>query len=100
MSHLDDSDRRSRQAQLLDLLRHLASRIQDLDQDDRLLDASAELQRLLGTAHLELFHHDARAADTASSDAEHRRIVEEARRAPLSFDQPGDDQPWRRPQAE
>ena len=100
MSHLDDSDRRSRQAQLLDLLRHLASRIHDLDQANGLLDASAELQRLLGTAHLELFHHDARPSDDAPLDANHWRIVEEARRASLSFDQPGDDQPWRRPQAE
>lgn len=84
--------------QLLELLRHLASRIQELDRQGGLLDGTAELQDLLGGAHTTLLHLDAPLS--VHDLADRWRIVDEARRASLTFDQPGDDQPWRRPQAE
>ncbi len=95
MSHLDDSARRS---QLLDLLRHLATRIQELDRRGALLDGATGLEHLLETAHDHLARHDALRLDSAAADA--WRIVEEARRGSLTFDHSGDDLPWLRPQAE
>jgi hypothetical protein len=74
--------------QLVTLLRALAERIRDLDQQGRLLDAAPELQRLLGNARSELFHYEVRQTYDTPEVAEHRRIVEEAQ-------QPDDDQPWR-----
>lgn len=97
MSKRPDPDRLLRQQQLLELLRQLADRIQDLDSVDGMLEASAELDRLLGTARSEIAHLDAQPADFRS---DHDRIVDEARQASSFFDQPGDDSPWRHPQAE
>jgi hypothetical protein len=88
MARRPDSDRLLRQQQLLELLRQLADRIHDLDSVDGMLDASAELDRLLGTARSEFAHLDALPADFQS---DHQRIVDEARRASTFFDQPGDD---------
>ena len=87
-----------RAQQLVALLRALAERIQDLDRGGRLLDATPELLRLLGSARSELFHYEVRATYDSPEVAENRRIVEEAQaewEAP-DKDKPEDDDPWRR----
>lgn len=85
-----------RAQQLVALLRALAERIQDLDQSGRLLDATPELLRLLGSARSELFHYEVRITYDNPEVAEHRRIVEDAERPVLDFEEPDDDEPWRR----
>lgn len=87
-----------RARRLVALLRSVASRIQDLDRDGRLLEAAPELQRLLGNARSELFHYEVRVTYDTPEIAESRRIVEEAERhlGELGLDEPDDDQPWRR----
>lgn len=87
-----------RARQLVGLLRALAQRIQDLDKDGRLLDATPELLRLLGTARSELFHYEVRITYDTPEIAESRRIVDEAERhrEGLDFEEPEDDEPWRR----
>jgi hypothetical protein len=95
----DDSDRSLRQQQLLELLRHLAARIHAIDGVEGLHEASAELDRLLDTARYTLVHLDD-PSPTSFRSADHQRIVDEARQASISFDQPGEDLPWRHPQAE
>ncbi|HWA58990.1 MAG TPA: hypothetical protein VG692_17160 [Gemmatimonadales bacterium] len=100
MGDHDEVYGRQREEQLLALLRHLAERIQHLDRAGDLLRAAGELQRLLGDARSELFHYEVRSTYDTPEVAESRRIVEEAKRSPLPFDQPEDDQPWRPPPAE
>jgi hypothetical protein len=87
-----------RARRLVALLRSVASRIQELDRDGRLLEAAPELQRLLGNARSELFHYEVRVTYDTPEIAESRRIVEEAERhlGELGLDEPDDDQPWRR----
>jgi hypothetical protein len=87
-----------RARQLVGLLRALAERIQDLDRGGRLLDATPELLRLLGTARSELFHYEVRITYDTPEIAESRRIVDEAERHRdgLDFEDPEDDEPWRR----
>jgi hypothetical protein len=87
-----------RARQLVGLLRALAERIQDLDRDGRLLDATPELLRLLGTARSELFHYEVRITYDTPEIAESRRIVDEAERHRdgLDFEDPEDEEPWRR----
>jgi PAS domain-containing protein len=85
-----------RAQQLVALLRALAERIQDLDRSGRLLDATPELLRLLGSARSELFHYEVRVTYDNPEVAEHRRIVEEAERQGVELDDPDDDEPWRR----
>lgn len=87
-----------RARRLVALLRSVASRIQDLDRDGRLLEAAPELQRLLGNARSELFHYEVRVTYDTPEIAESRRIVEEAERhlGELGLDEPDDDQLWRR----
>ena len=89
----------ARADQLRDLLRRLAERIQALDAAGRLLQASPELQRLLGDARSELFHYEVRCTYDTPEVADSRRIVEETGQASLSFDLPQDDEPWRPPPA-
>jgi hypothetical protein len=87
-----------RAERLVALLRALVVRIQDLDQQGRLLEAAPELQRLLGDARSELFHYEVRLTYDTPEIAESRRIVEDAERR-LSdelFDEPDDDEPWRK----
>ena len=88
-----------RAQRLVALLRALAERIQELDRTGRLLDASPELQKLLGNARSELFHYEVRSTYDTPEIAEIRRIVEEALgsggAADLSLDDPDDDEPWR-----
>lgn len=87
-----------RARRLVALLRSVAARIQELDRDDRLLEAAPELQRLLGNARSELFHYEVRVTYDTPEIAESRRIVEEAEQhlGELGLDEPDDDQPWRR----
>lgn len=86
-----------RARQLVALLRALAVRIQDLDRAGRLLEATPELLRLLGTARSELFHYEVRVTYDTPEVAENRRIVTEAqqRQDALDLDAPEDDEPWR-----
>lgn len=97
----------ARARRLVELLRALASRIEELRGDDELLAAGPELIRLMGDARSELFHYEVRSTYDTPEVAESRRIVEQARRrmADLEFDptkQDFDDQddqedsePWR-----
>lgn len=88
-----------RARQLVALLRSLAERVQELDRAGRLLDATPELLRLLGTARSELFHYEVRATYDTPEVAESRRLVDELKRQVLEFDNP-DDEPWRRTEQE
>ena len=89
-----------RAQRLVALLRALAERIQELDRagGHRLLDAAPELQKLLGNARSELFHYEVRSTYDTPDVAESRRIVDEAQRRldEPTFDEPDDDEPWRR----
>jgi len=85
-----------RAQQLVALLRALAERIRDLDRSGRLLDATPELLRLLGSARSELFHYEVRVTYDNPEVAEHRRIVEDAERQRIELEDPDDDEPWRR----
>ncbi|MGH7675987.1 MAG: hypothetical protein ACREMV_12015 [Gemmatimonadales bacterium] len=86
-----------RAERLVMLLRALAARIGELDRGGRLLEATPELLRLLGTARSELFHYEVRLTYDTPEIAERRRIVEDAAR---SASEPSfgddDDLPWRR----
>ena len=87
-----------RAERLVALLRALAQRIQDLDQQGRLLESVPELQKLLGNARSELFHYEVRSTYDSPEIAESRRIVDEAERLfrELPFDDSeDDDEPWR-----
>lgn len=87
-----------RAARLVALLRALVVRIQDLDHQGRLLEAAPELQRLLGDARSELFHYEVRQTYDTPEIAESRRIVDESERRLRDelFDEPDDDEPWRK----
>ena len=86
-----------RAERLVVLLRALAERIRLLDREGKLLEATPELLKQLGTARSELFHYEVRLTNDTPEVAERRRIVDEARRNQLSFDDPDDDhEPWRR----
>lgn len=100
MADHDEVYDRKREAQLLALLRHLAERIQTLDQQGRLLPSAPELQRLLGDARSELFHYEVRSTYDTPETADSRRIVEEALRNPFSPEDLEDENPWRPPQAD
>jgi hypothetical protein len=88
-----------RAQRLVALLRALAERIQELDRTGRLLDAAAELQKLLGNARSELFHYEVRSTYDTPEIAESRRIVEEALgsagNSDLPLDDPDDEEPWK-----
>jgi len=89
-----------RAQRLVMLLRALAQRIQDLDRAERLLDATPELQTLLGDARSELFHYEVRRTYDTPEVAENRRIVDEAERRARDVDfdtrdEDDDAQPWR-----
>ena len=87
-----------RAQRLVALLRALAERIQELDRNGRLLEAAPELQKLLGNARSELFHYEVRSTYDTPEVADSRRIVDEAERLldDITFDEPEDDEPWRR----
>jgi hypothetical protein len=96
MAEHDEVYGAQRQARLLELLRDLARRIQELDQAGQLLDKVPELMGLLGEARSELFHYEVRSTYDTPEVAESRRIVEELKQPDsLTFDEPEDDAPWR-----
>lgn len=98
MADHDEVYGEARSDRLADLLRAIAQRILELDAEGSLLDHGPELQRLLGEARSELFHYEVRSTYDTPEVAEHRRLVDEARREPdfLSPDDE-DDEPWRDP---
>ena len=60
------------------LLRALAKRILELDEQGSLLTQAGELMRLVGDVKSELFHYEVRATYDTPEVAESRRIVGEA----------------------
>ncbi len=89
----------ARARRLVELLRHLAARIAQLDSDEQLLAAGPELLKLMGDARSELFHYEVRSTYDTPEVAESRRIVDEARHQwdPTSerSEDEEDDTPWR-----
>src|SRR5213593_724161 len=85
-----------RAQRLVALLRALAERIHELDRSGRLLEATPELQKLLGTVRSELFHYEVRLTYDTPEIAESRRSVDEAQRRRLELEEPADTEPWRR----
>lgn len=86
---------------LLGMLRALASRIRELDRSEQLLSSVPELLRRMGDLRSELFHYEVRSTYDSPEVAEHRRLVDEARKMPdlagPDSPDPEDDEPWRRP---
>jgi hypothetical protein len=84
-----------RAERLVELLRQFAERIRTLD-DATLLAAGPELLKRIGDIRSELFHYEVRRTYDTPEVAEHRRIVDEARRG-TDFMDPSDedDAPWR-----
>jgi hypothetical protein len=96
MAEHDEIYGAERQARLLEMLRELATRIQQLDRSNQLLDRVPELLRLMGEVRSELFHYEVRSTYDTPEVAESRRIVEDLRTSePFSLDDPEDDAPWR-----
>lgn len=69
----------SRAQNLEDMLRSLARRIRELDDNGRMLEHAGELMRLIGDIRSELFHYEVRATYDSPETAERRRIVEQAK---------------------
>jgi hypothetical protein len=63
---------------LEEILRALAARIRELDEQGRLLANASELTKLLGEARSELFHYEVRATYDTPEVADSRRIVNDA----------------------
>jgi hypothetical protein len=98
MAEHDEVYDKSRADRLVDLLRELAGRIQDLDRAGQLLNGVPELLRMMGDARTELFHYEVRLTYDTPEVSESRRIVEDAQRIkPFPLDEPEDDEPWRTP---
>lgn len=76
MSEQTYDDGRARN--LEEILRALAERIRELDEQGRLLANASELTKLLGEARSELFHYEVRATYDSPEIAESRRIVRDA----------------------
>jgi hypothetical protein len=101
MAEHDEVYGAQRQARLLELLRDLATRIQELDRKGQLLDKVPELMGLMGEARSELFHYEVRSTYDTPEIAESRRIIEELKGSEsLSLDDPEDDAPWRNQSSE
>ena len=60
------------------ILRALAERIRELDEQGTLLANASELTKLLGEARSELFHYEVRATYDTPEVADSRRIVNDA----------------------
>jgi hypothetical protein len=97
----DEDDRKRR---LMELLRALAARIQELDAGGGLLGAGPEVLKLMGDARSELFHYEVRCTYDSPEQAESRRIVEQARQQmeelglgdeDPDLDDEEDGEPWR-----
>lgn len=76
MSEQTYDDGRARNLEAL--LRALAERIRELDDQGGLLANASELTKLLGEARSELFHYEVRATYDTPEVAENRRIVNDA----------------------
>jgi hypothetical protein len=63
------------------LLRALAGRIRELDEQGALLQHAGELMKLIGDVRSELFHYEVRATYDTPEVADNRRIVAEAKQA-------------------
>lgn len=87
MSDQTYDDGRARNLQ--GLLRALATRIQELESRDELLQHANELMRLIGDIRTELFHYEVRATYDTPEVADSRRIVAEAKK--------DDDPNWKTP---
>jgi hypothetical protein len=83
-----------RAERLVELLRQFAERVRALD-DAALLAAGPELLKRIGDIRSELFHYEVRRTYDTPEVAEHRRIVDEARRGTDFTDADEDDPPWR-----
>jgi hypothetical protein len=95
MAEHDEVYDQARADRLAELLRTLASRIQELDRLGQLLGGAPELLRMMGDARSELFHYEVRSTYDTPEVADSRRIVDEAQRQdPFSPDDE-DDEPWR-----
>jgi len=98
MAEHDEVYDKARADRLAELLRELATRIQELDRAGDLLGGVPELLRLMGDARSELFHYEVRSTYDTPEVAESRRIVEEAqRKGSFNLEEPEDDEPWRPP---
>lgn len=96
---------KARQRRLVELLRALALRIDELETDDALLAAGPELLKMMGDARSELFHYEVRCTYDSPEVARNRRLVDQARRQMehLRFETEGaeldsdeeDEEPWR-----
>lgn len=79
------------------MLRALAERILELDRSERVLQHVPELLRRLGDLRSELFHYEVRSTYDTPEVAEHRRLVEDAKRQSETLSpEPEDDEPWRK----
>ena len=86
----------ARAERLAEMLRALAERIRQLDQNRQLLGGVPELLRLMGDARSEMFHYEVRVTYDTPEVAESRRIVDEAQRQDQFHpDEPEDEEPWR-----
>jgi hypothetical protein len=83
----DETYDEGRSRNLEALLRGLAARIRELDEQGRLLPHANELMRLIGEIRSELFHYEVRATYDTPEVADNRRIVREAKQ---------DDPTWER----
>jgi hypothetical protein len=85
-----------RAERLVELLRALAARIQELKGDSDLLRAGPELIKLMGDARSELFHYEVRCTYDTPEAAENRKIVEDAQRQMenLDFGSSEEDAEW------
>ena len=83
----------ARARRLVELLRAIAARIRELEDEDALLAAGPELIKLMGDARSELFHYEVRSTYDTPEIADSRRIVDQARdqMESLEFDE---DREW------
>lgn len=96
---------KARERRLVELLRALAVRIDELRADDALLAAGPELLKMMGDARSELFHYEVRCTYDTPEIAESRRVVELARKqmehidfdGELHFEDPDEDPLWSEP---
>ncbi|HET7585406.1 MAG TPA: hypothetical protein VFK13_10880 [Gemmatimonadaceae bacterium] len=79
MSESDQVYGQARARELEQLLRALATRIQELDAQNALLAHAGELMKLTGDLRSELFHYEVRATYDTPEIAESRRVVERAK---------------------
>ncbi len=96
MSEHDEVYGKARVDRLVVLLRSVAERIRELDQNGQLLTHVPELLKLLGDVRSELFHYEVRLTYDTPEVAESRRIVDQAKQSDFLLpEDPEDDQPWR-----